>query len=288
MIAFVAAAVVLTLACLGWIVRPLLRDGRRAAPSREASNLAILLDQLRELNADLATGELSPEQYAKARGELEQRALEEGSASSARTAAAEAPDTATAALLALALPFAAAALYLALGTPAALTSGTQAASPPAPHAVSGASLESMAAALALRLQSEPDDAAGWAMLARTYVALRRLPQALDAFGKAIALAPRDADALVDYADVLAAASGGRLAGQPLALIERALAIEPRQVKGLLLAGKAAFDAGDYARAIGYWERARGAVSPDSPLAQAIDGSLDRARRGAATPREDRR
>ena len=67
----------MTLIALAWVVVPLLRHQRSTAIAREASNVAILRDQSKELERDLATGALTPGQHDEARRELEARVLEE-------------------------------------------------------------------------------------------------------------------------------------------------------------------------------------------------------------------
>src|SRR5436309_629625 len=47
---------------LAWLIVPLMRRRRSTALGREASNVAILRDQLRELDQDLATGAITPVQ----------------------------------------------------------------------------------------------------------------------------------------------------------------------------------------------------------------------------------
>jgi len=61
------------------VTLPFLFEGPDApgGVAREASNVAILRDQLRELDADLATGVMPRDQYDQAKRELEQRVLEE-------------------------------------------------------------------------------------------------------------------------------------------------------------------------------------------------------------------
>jgi cytochrome c-type biogenesis protein CcmH len=131
--------------------------------------------------------------------------------------------------------------------------------------------------LAERLQAHPEDAEGWVMLARSYGALREYDHAASAYANASARLPGDAAVLIDYADMLAMAQGKSLQGEPEALIARALKIEPGNVKALAMAGTAAFQRQDYAKAITYWERALGAVPPDSRAARSLQGSLAEAR-----------
>ena len=138
-------------------------------------------------------------------------------------------------------------------------------------------IEKMIKELEARLEKEPGNAEGWMMLARTYYALNRYPDAARAFERATALVPDNAALLADYADALGAAQGGTLQGKPLELVARALAADPTQWKALALAGTAAFDRKDYAQAVGYWERMKATVPAGSQIAQSIDASIAEAR-----------
>ena len=79
-ITFVLIAAAMVAAALAWVLVPLLQRGKPGGVAREASNVAILRDQLRELDADLATGTMPRDQYEQAKRELEQRVLEESQA----------------------------------------------------------------------------------------------------------------------------------------------------------------------------------------------------------------
>ena len=147
----------------------------------------------------------------------------------------------------------------------------------AQHDASLGQLEAMVAGLAARLEREPGDAQGWAVLARSYSHMQRYADAAQAFARLVELAPDDADALADYADVLAMTSGSGVAGEPLALVRRALAANPHQWKALGLAGTEAFHRKDYHAAIGFWERAQRVAPADSEFAQSIAVSLAEAR-----------
>jgi cytochrome c-type biogenesis protein CcmH len=131
--------------------------------------------------------------------------------------------------------------------------------------------------LAARLQSQPEDGEGWATLARSYNVLGRFDEAAAAFDKAAARLPADAQLLADYADAVAMAQGQRLAGEPLQLIERALKVDPANLKALALAGSAAFERKDYRQAVGYWEKVVQMAPADSEFARSVGGSLDEAR-----------
>jgi len=273
---FVLIAVGMVAIALAWVLVPLLRRGT-AGITREVSNVAILRDQLRELDADLATGTMPRDRYEQSKRELEARAIEE-SREIRGTAPPPSQSTAwTAAIIAGAIPIAALLLYVVLGNHEAFAPiAAERAKGAAEHEVTPQEVEAMAAKLAARLEKEPDNVDGWVMLARTYYALNRHADAARAFDRAIAIIPANADLLADYADSLGAAEGG-LRGKSLELIERALKADPTHWKALALAGTAAFNNKDYKGAVTYWERMKATVPPGSPIAGSIDASIAEAR-----------
>jgi cytochrome c-type biogenesis protein CcmH len=170
-----------------------------------------------------------------------------------------------------------AAGYAWIGTPQALNAELR-----TPPPVTVAQVESMVQGLAERLKGRPDDAEGWVMLGRSYAALDRHPEAVPAFQRALALRPRDAGLMADYADALAMASGGKLAGEPSRVIDQALAIEPANPKLLALAGTAAFSRNDFAGALRHWEKLA-QLAPDSEYMAQLQSGIDAARQRLAGP-----
>jgi cytochrome c-type biogenesis protein CcmH len=135
----------------------------------------------------------------------------------------------------------------------------------------------MIKSLAARLEQNPNDGKGWAMLARAYAVLGRYNEALPAYEKAANLIQDDPVLLVDYADVLALVNGKNLQGKPVELIQRALLIDPNNIKGLNLIGTAEYQAGNYPHAVSYWEKLLQLLPPDSPNAKKINVSIANAR-----------
>jgi cytochrome c-type biogenesis protein CcmH len=154
----------------------------------------------------------------------------------------------------------------------------------APHGTETGQVASMVDRLAQRLKDQPQDAEGWAMLARSYSVLGRHPEALKAYEKAIALRKGDANLLADYADSLAVQNNRVLAGEPLKLVVRALQLEPRNLKALSMAGSEAFDRQDYKQAIQYWQQVVEFGPADSPMVQQVKPSLEHAQQLAGAPR----
>ena len=147
----------------------------------------------------------------------------------------------------------------------------------APHALEPGQIQAMAQRLAERLARQPDDADGWAMLARTHALSGQHAKAVDAFRKAERLRPADAVLLADFADALAMTQQRQLSGEPLQLVQRALKIDPVNLKALSLAGTEAFDRGDFAGAVRHWEALQAAGGPDSVFVQQVQGGLIEAR-----------
>ena len=153
----------------------------------------------------------------------------------------------------------------------------------ASHQTTAEQIEAMTAKLTARLKDQPDDAEGWAMLGRSYTVLGRHPEALPAYERAIALRADDAQLLADYADSLAVKNKRVLAGEPMKWVEKALKIDPRNVKALALAGTNAFDRKDYAGAVRYWEQVVQFGPTDSGYVQQVQASLAEARELGGLP-----
>ncbi len=284
MITFWIVAALLTAVALLFVLPPLMRRGDRRHPAAERlAHVTIFNQQLEELDADLAKGLLSPEDYEQGRIELEARLLEES-----RDAATPRPrDTASGlrrwllpATVVAGLPAMVVGLYYQVGTPQLLSLDAPVATDPTaatPHAITQDQVLLMTTRLALRLQKNPQDADGWAMLARSYSMMRRYNDAAAAYAKAVALTPDNIQLLTDYADTLAMAQGQRFEGKPTDLIQQALKLDPNHPKALALAGTAAFEGRLYDRAVEIWERLLTRIPDDSQFAASIRNSIADAR-----------
>jgi cytochrome c-type biogenesis protein CcmH len=265
-------------------VLPPLIGGRRKqglVASQDEANVSIYRDQLQELDEDLAAGTLSPDQYQQARREVESRVLEDVGSEAARAAEASGNAGRIAAIVSgVAIPVIALAMYFALGTPAGIAPQPMAAREGAAgqgHEVTPEQINAMVDALAQRLQNEPGNAEGWVMLARSLNALGRYPEAVKAYAKAVELVPDNGQLLADYADSLAMAQGRNLMGEPEKLIQKALQVDPTNIKALALAGTVAFEKKDYGTAVKHWQQAAALAPPESGFAQGLQSSIAEAR-----------
>lgn len=278
MIAFLAAAAAFVLAAVAFVLWPLLRRSTAGGVDRAGMNRAILRDQLAELENDVRAGTLDPERAAQARLELERRALDEAD-ETPRPQNAGRRSLVAPLVVALFIPLSAAALYFMLGN----LQGLEAVPHPARNlsSITPEKFEEMTNQLAARMEANPDDPVGWTMLGRAYRALERHAEAAQAFGKAAALRPDDAELLADYAETLATSRGRNLSGEPTKLLDRALKIDPDNPKALALAGSAAFERKDYRAAVRHWERLLKQPDVTGELAEALRAGVEEARALAA-------
>ncbi len=274
---FVAFALLLVL----W---PLLRRRKPGAGTdRNAANVKLYRDELADIEREHADGILGEGQYREARQEIERRLLEDvapaGPAAPAPASAERRASRWAALAVAISLPLVVVLGYLRFGDIKAIDPLVRREG----HPVTPTQLAEMVDKLALRLKQNPDDAAGWAMLGRSYSVLGRFQLAADAYARAVALVADDAALLADYADTLAMAHGGKLDGEPMEIIQRGLKIDPSNTKLLALAGSAEFAQKNYASAVQYWERSLAGISPDSDLRREVESGIAEARRAGKLP-----
>ena len=279
---FVFVAAAMTAIALLLVLRPLLARRTTSDVERAGTNLAIIQDQLAELDADLRAGTLTEAQHRESKVELERRVLAEVKAERAAAKAHTAASSGgrrTALVAALLVPLAAAALYWQLGSRDVFDPQKMAAAQAAgeQHQITDEQLEEMVGRLSKRLEQEPDNAQGWAILARSYYVMQRFPEAAAAYERLAKLAPGNADVLSDWADALAMAQNRNLAGRPAEIIAQALQADPNHLKTLALAGTLAFDRKDYKQAVELWERLLGKLPAESPMRQGIASSIAEAR-----------
>lgn len=265
---------------LFFVLPPLLRrESKRDAVDRGTVNVAVYRDQLAELKADLESGTLDEAQYETARREIVER-LSEDVPPEATPAADARGDRRAGFAVAAVFPVLAIALYMWLGNPQALVE------PGANAPVAGVPGEhdpvAMIASLEAKLRANPDDAAGWFMLARSYAAMGRFAESAAALAQVVERVPPDPRLLTDYADVLAMAQGRNLQGRPLELVRQALELDPNNSKALNLAASAAYQRQDFAEAAMYWRRLLQQLPPGSEDAAGI-AAMVREVEAAASP-----
>jgi len=277
---FILIAVFMTVVAVLLIVIPFRKNkiNQKKISLEQDENIAILRNQLRQFELDCQEGRISQEQLQESRLDIEKRLLQEERAIAADQLFLNGEQHQrnkkwSTIFIASTLPIGAIVLYLFVGSPLALY---------LPEANQGQpqltqqDIEGMVERLAQRLEKDPNNAEGWQMLGRSYAALQRMPEALAAYKKALALNPNNAPLLVDYADLLAFENKS-IKGEPIRLVQKALQIDPNNLKGLALAGTASFETGNYKKAEEYWSKAKGLVPADSEFARGMDENIATAR-----------
>ena len=192
MTGFLIAAGLMVAVALSWLLPVLLRGRRMSeAESHAAANLAVLRDQLAELERDVARGTLSPALYQQSRDDLDRRVLEE-MAEATPVAATAGRARGTALAIAVLVPLCAGLLYWQLGSPGAIGSALSHAEKFTP-----AQVEEMVSKLAARLEQTPEDGNGWALLARSYMVMQRFDDAAKAYERATFSVKDSADLYAD-------------------------------------------------------------------------------------------
>jgi cytochrome c-type biogenesis protein CcmH len=277
MTVFLIGAALMLAAALAFLLPPLLRKEQAVDHvQRDQLNLAVLRDQLRELEADREAGLIEQGAYESARHELERRVAEEVLPQEAVANATGSGKRWVAGAVGVAVPIIAISTYMLIGSPEAMDPAQQqvaAAHQQNSHEVTQEQIEGMVASLAARLKNEPDNIEGWHMLARSYNAIGRFKDAADAYAKLVQLVPNDSNLLADYADTLAMALGRTLVGEPEKLAAKAVQIDPQNIKAIALWGSAAYERKDYAAAAERWQKILPLVPADSDVARSISGSI---------------
>lgn len=246
---------------------------RNNTVARDAANLEIYRDQIAEMDADLRNGLLTPELLEQGKRELQSRLLDEVHPAGQQSAPPQRnPYKTLTIVLAVLLPLASVGLYFQLGNLQAFSQAATHGGDMAGQAVSDTSLKS----LEERVAQSPADPEALLMLARSYSELGRFSDAARTYDSLTKIVPDEAWIWADYADALAM-THSTLMGAPTKLLEKALKLDPNNLKTLALSGTAAMERGDYAAAVRYWEKLLKLVPPDNADAQMIKDGVHQAR-----------
>jgi cytochrome c-type biogenesis protein CcmH len=251
---FWIAAIGLLLLALLILVAPLLRTQVvDQADDRQQQNTDIARDKKTTLDVQLAQGELSQEEYDNTLLDLETALaldLENIESSDLRQQGNWAVW-----IIAVTVPILSIGLYFQLGEYGVIKNPTLAQVPAAKQAqdqLSDLSIEEIEELIKQRLRKNPEDAEGWFILGKTYMAQQKIDKAITAYQHAYDLVGEEPGVMFSLADALAMQKGGVMIGEPEQLVKRGLEISPRDPTGLWLAGLAAEQRQDYKSAHAAW------------------------------------
>jgi cytochrome c-type biogenesis protein CcmH len=282
MLGFWIIVALFILFALWFVLPPLLeKTGDNRSDDLRAANVLIYQDQLKEMEADLKNGLIGEEQYQQDKEELERRLLEDINTPGSASSLSPRGMRKFAYGVGMAIPIGVIALYFVIGNPQGLSPSLPSEAAATASQQGGPMSNQQIAAnvekLARKLEQNPNDAQGWLMLARSYTLMERFADAASAYEHATALNGNDASIWADYAEASAMANGQRLAGKPTEVISRALQIDPKNQKALDLAGSAAYQSGDYQKAIDYWQKLLAQLPAGSEELKAITDQITKAK-----------
>ncbi len=267
---FVIFIVVLAVLVTWWLLRALKRDRLRDTPNTRATNVEALRIERAELERDQKLGLMNEASFNEAMRELEVRVLRESELDRATPhVKAGARSMFATASFATLFPLAAIGMYFLLGAPHAVI--PEVVRPEA--AKQESQMEELFRVAEEKLKAQPDDAKGWYLLARAKASLGRFDDAMKDYATLLKLTPNDADAWADYADAAAGAAEGKMAGKPLELVNKALAIDAKQPKALLLRGTHEMQINDLNAAEKSFTAAKSVSDPQTGFAQIAENAL---------------
>jgi len=275
----------LTGLALGAVLWPLLAE-KGAMAGGEASDADVYLDQLREIEADLADGQLAPQEAKAARLEVSRRLLaaskankkaQQGKAKKARKAKGDrALGTTILTGAAFVLPVLSVALYLAVGSPGLPGAPYQARLEGAPQAKGIAKL---IAQVEERLRQHPQDGEGWNVIAPVYVRLGRYAEAASAYQRAVALLGETASRLEGYGEARVLADNGIVNEAARKSFERALALDGKRPKTRYWLGVALEQDGRIEEAVATWQTLLEGAEAGAPWRPLVEQRIANARTG---------
>lgn len=246
--------------------RRMLSQPQNDAVDRQAQNVEIYKERVAELDAERDAGNLSDDDHAGLKLELEKNLLNDVAdleALNGKPLKLSAQTLVTVVLLAVLIPVSAIAIYGEYGRiddVRAVMNGEV-----DPFNGQTPSMDEAVAELEARLQAEPDKPEGWFLLANSYMNMQRYEDASRSFEKVLEFLPEDAPQYAgvqgQYAQALYLANNNRLNEDIHALLDDILAREPYEVTALGLLGIDAYENGQFREALGFWRRAYDNAEP---------------------------
>ena len=269
MTSFLIAAALLLLLALVVLLRPFIFKQNGSEISRRQMNATIYADELNKLDADKAAGLLDEAAYNLAHTEMRQR-LYQDTTEEDDVATSRSPKK-TIIAICIFVALLSSGIYLIIG------GGFQNEAENAQGPMNQEAVEKMVAEFAAKMEKDPKDLKGWAMLARSYRLLGRNEDAEKAYVRAGSFIDSDPQLLADYADTIAINAKGNFAGKPTQLINKALQLDPDNLLALWLSGTASYNAKNYKAAVRTWEKLLKLMPSNTDEARAIEASIDDAR-----------
>jgi cytochrome c-type biogenesis protein CcmH len=272
----------LTAAVAAILILPFARATKAASADR-AGEVAVYRDQLAELNRDRAQGLINAEEAEYARAEIGRRLLAAADAGEGKETAA-APKARKHALattvVTLVPPVVGLCLYLALGNPGMPDQPLE-----ARLANPGNNVALLVAKAERHLAENPNDGAGWDLLAPIYFRSMRLGDAEMAYRNAIRILGASPVRLAGLGETLVASNDGIVTEDARSAFEQAVKLDPDNPRSRFYVGLGFEQAGRAAEARAQFETIAKGSPADAPWMQLVNQHIVK-NGGAVTPGQD--
>jgi len=221
---------VLTAAVVAFLMQPLRRSDRAPAMDPAAADLAVYRDQLEELEAEHARGQVSADEIDGARVEVARRLIKRAEARAHdRGGDKTSPELAPRVYFALAslIPLLTVGIYLFAGAPSL---------PSRPYAerqskpAGEATIADIITRIEERLRTHPEDGQGWDVVAPVYLRLGRYADAAHSYAQANRLLGESTKRLLGFAEATLLAENGIVSEPVRQAALRVLQIEPGRIE----------------------------------------------------------
>ncbi|MGQ5717858.1 c-type cytochrome biogenesis protein CcmI [Pseudochrobactrum asaccharolyticum] len=249
---FWLVSALLTFVAILIVMLPLTRKEVVSAAQGEEDR-SVYIQQLKEIDSDLARGLLDEQSAAQARLEISRRILKNDrrmtDLADGNIAAADGAEKKyllsastrwVVVLVLLFIPALSWGIYAAVGTP---DLPSQPLADRKGNTIQDKSAVELIAQAEAHLANAPDDGRGWAILAPIYMRLGRVDDAINAYRKALELLGKDVDRLIGLGEALTVKANGQVTAEALALFEEAGKVEPKDLRPPLMKARALLQAG---------------------------------------------
>jgi cytochrome c-type biogenesis protein CcmH len=243
---------------------------------RSGSDLVVYRDQLEEIERDRTAGRIGEVEAEAAKVEVSRRLIGAADAQAASPDPLPAPTAAwhrrlVAVIAIVGLPLGVGGLYLKVGSP------DLPGQPLAARAadVQNQSIDHLVGQVEAHLEANPDDVRGWEVIAPVYLRLGRFDDAVKARRNLLRLGGETAERQSDLGEALVGTANGIVTVEAKAAFDRAVALDPQDVKARYFLGLAAEQDGRQADAISMWRAMLAGAPEDAPWAGFVRGELAR-------------
>jgi cytochrome c-type biogenesis protein CcmH len=258
--------------------------GRKGKSRSGGSDRLVYQDQLLEIERDRAAGLIGGAEAESARVEISRRLLAAADAENSAAAPSSAAQfalrhRAAAVACAILLPAIGLGFYLWRGSP---DIPSQSAFARVDTPLGERSVASLIAQVEEHLASNPNDGAGWEVVAPVYMRLGRFNDAAQAWRKTIALNGDNATRESALGEALVASANGVVTDDALTAFQQAVAADPHEPKASYFLGLADEQAGRRDAAAAKWRALLDNAPQDAPWKDFVRDALTRVTAAPAT------